>query len=132
MSVACGDWTGTLDDFHGRFVRLVFGGPVSATTRPDLVIIVADPNGSAVPAGVCVVNDETVGRAYAVITGVDLRDLPGTQILIDGAGWLRAVNRPNDPANWNDPLALAAAIQDLQAHPLAARGGMTMPMHMQM
>ena len=132
LSVTCGNWSGTLDDFHGRFVRLVFGGPVTDATRPDLVTIVAGANGSAVPASACTANDETVARAYAVITGIDRSALPGTQILIDGAGWLRAVNRPDDPANWNDPRALAAAIGDLRAHPISAGTGMSMPMNMKM
>ncbi len=132
LSATCGNRTVTLDDLRGRPVRLVFGGPVTASTRPDLVTIVADPDGPTVPAGDCVVSDETVARAYGVVTGIDGSALPGTQILIDGAGWLRAVGRSNGPANWNDPRALTAAIQDLEAHPVAARAGMSMPMNMKM
>lgn len=57
-------------------------------------------------------------RAYAAVTGVSPGRMAGMQVLVDGEGWLRAVQRPGAGPSWDDPSALAAAVRDLQAHPL--------------
>jgi hypothetical protein len=51
--------------------------------------------------------------------------LPGTQFLIDGKGWLRAVHHPGFAASdWNDPAVLTAEVKELQSHPVAGSAGM--------
>jgi hypothetical protein len=76
-----------------------------------------------------VASDPAAREAYAIVAGVAAHDLDGTEILIDGEGWLRALQRPGAPAAWSDPHALAAELDKIRAHPIAADPA---PMHMQM
>ncbi len=130
LEADCADGrTATLGDLRGQVVRLVFG---AATPMPGVLTILATSDPKVRPgAGVCVTEDETVPRAYAIVTGIAPRDLPGAQVLVDGQGWLRAVQRPGASPGWNDPRALAAAVRGIEGHPLAA-GTEHMPMNMRM
>jgi putative copper export protein/mono/diheme cytochrome c family protein len=132
LQATCGARTVTLGDLRGRFVRLVFGGPMSGETGGDVVTILAGTGGTSLGEGACAADDGSVPQAYAVVSGIPEHELPGTQFLIDGRGWLRAVQRPGDPESWNDPQALATELRDLKAHPIAAstRGGEPMNMRM--
>jgi hypothetical protein len=132
LQATCGDRTITLGDLRGRFVRLVFGGPISGDTGGDVVTILAGTGGTALPTGVCAADDGSVPRAYAVVSGIPEHALPGTQFLIDGGGWLRAVQRPGDPKSWNNPQALAIELHKLKAHPIEESPGTGEPMNMRM
>ena len=119
----------TLGDLRGQVVRLIFG---TAPPTPGVITILATSDPRARPgAGVCVADDETVPRAYAIVTGIARGELPGTQVLVDGQGWLRAVQRPGASPGWDDRQVLAGAVRDIEAHPLAA-GAEHMPMNMRM
>ncbi len=119
----------TLGDLRGQVVRLIFG---TAPPVPGVLTILATSAPRARSgAGVCVADDETVPRAYAIVTGIARGELPGTQVLVDGQGWLRAVQRPGASPGWDDRQVLAGAVRDIEAHPLAA-GAEHMPMNMRM
>jgi putative copper export protein/mono/diheme cytochrome c family protein len=123
------DHTVALGDLHGGFVRLVIG-PVAAPSGLPATTFEATTDPAAHPApGRCIVRDAAVLQAYRIIAGLPEGDLPGTQFLIDGDGWLRAVQRAGATSSWNDPAALSAAIRTLEAHPVAASAPMG---HMQM
>ena len=130
LEADCSDGrTVTLGDLRGQVVRLVFGAVPPA---PGVLTILATSDPNARPgAGVCATDDETVPRAYAVVIGIAPSDLPGTQVLVDGQGWLRAAQRPGRSPGWDDPRALAAAVRDIEGHPLAA-GAEHMSMNMRM
>ena len=119
MEANCGDGrTVTLSDLRGQVVRLVFGTVPSA---PSVLTILATSDPNARPgAGLCVADDETVPQAYVVVTGISARDLPGTQILVDGQGWLRAVQPAGAAPDWDDPRVLAAKVTEIEHHPLGA------------
>ena len=120
--VACGGKSLALHDLRGQFVHLTIGKPPAG----------ADTAAIAARAMSCNVTEGAAATAYAVIAGIALADLPGTRFLIDGQGWLRALQRSGGPQSWNDPHALAAEINELATHPIAAAPGpgdhMNMPM----
>ncbi len=116
--------TVSLADLRGGFVRIVVGDAAPAAVPGVTTILIgADPSPHAQDHA-CASADENVPLAYAIIAGVAPGALPGTQFLVDGAGWLRAVQRPGDQAGWNDPQRLLADIRRFRAHPLAAGAGM--------
>ena len=123
----------SLADLQGGFVRLVFDaapslpGPVPGVTA---ILVGADLAIQPAP-GFCVARDGAVPRAYAIVSGTAPNELAGTQFLIDGNGWLRAMQRPSRAPGWDDPDKLLAAMRQLQAHPVAASVGMDHA-HMQM
>ena len=125
----------TLADLGGGFVRLVIAGaaPAPVTPLPGLTTIVASSDPALHPSpGLCVARDEDIAGAYAIVSGSTPSGMTGAEFLIDGAGWLRAMQHPQQgPGGWNDPQALLANIQALQAHPVAAVAG-GMHAHMQM
>lgn len=109
-------------DFQGQVVRL-------GISRSNPVTVQADPDTKAARSRECEGEDATAAAAYALVSGIPARDLPGSQFLIDDQGWLRAVRRPAQAGRGDDPDALAAVIDDLRRHPVAASGsgGMIMP-----
>ena len=120
----------SLADLRGGFVRLVIGASSPAVQGVTTILATTDP--AAHPAaGVCVTGDEDVPRAYAIVAGLASSDISGTEFLIDGEGWLRAVQRPAQKPGWDDPGLLAADIRQLAAHPIPADAGMSHA-HMQM
>ncbi len=123
LQAACGGQMLALHDLRGRFARLVIGEASTTATIADV---------DAMNPIICVVADSSVPSAYAIVAGITPADLPGTQFLIDGQGWLRAVQPPGGPLSWSDPQALAAEIRALAAHPVDAAPGpsdhMNMPM----
>lgn len=123
----CGGKTVTLDDLRGHIVRLIIGTVRPMAPNPDVTTIFATP---APGPAACFATDELVPLAYAVVSGVAAHDLPGTAFLIDGDGWLRAMQRPDAAATWDDPKTLAAEIGVIRAHPLAAPTPMPMDMKM--
>ena len=122
-----GGRTVSLNDLHGGFVRLVIG-----TAPPDAVTgtttILADSGPAILPSpGICVANGQDLPRAYAIVTGRTPAEMAGTEFLIDGDGWLRAMQGPTAAPAWNDPKRLASDIRQYAAHPIGATHA-----HMQM
>ena len=114
-----GDRTRSLADFRGGFVRLVLG-TTPGTPDPSVTTILATTNPAARPGpGLCIADDAALPSAYGIVSGLAPQDLAGTQILIDGQGWLRAVQPGRTGAGWNDTQRLAATIRQLQADPIA-------------
>ncbi len=121
LQVACAGAPLSLHELHGRFVRLIVGAPSTegaATTAGDSVS--------------CTTADKSAELAYGTISGIPSAQLPGTQFLIDGQGWLRALERRDGPQDWDDPQALAAQIRELAMHPVDAAPGPADHMNMQM
>lgn len=108
----------TMDDLRGRIVRIVFG-PAHAAAGMVTVQVTRDPR-TGLEDGLCIANGDDVWQAYAVVTATASGALPGTQVLVDGAGWLRAVHAPGTGPSWDDPAALQDALNPILAHPLEA------------
>jgi putative copper export protein/mono/diheme cytochrome c family protein len=126
VQAACVRRTVSLADLQGRFVRLAFGSaPVGPNpVRVTTILVNPDPGLQPGPR-LCIVRDPAVAQAYAIIAGLPAGELPGTQFLIDGKGWLRAVHHPGyAPGDWNDPAVLAAKVKELRSHPLGGAAGM--------
>jgi mono/diheme cytochrome c family protein len=108
----------SLADLRGGFLRLVDGaaGAVAGVTT----IVFGVPSGTQPGPGLCVADDQGLPRAYGIV--------------VDGAGWLRAVQRASMQPGWTDAAALAREIAQLKANPVhqAEPGGMTMDMKMDM
>jgi putative copper export protein/mono/diheme cytochrome c family protein len=127
----CGARAVELSDLRGRFVRLVIGGapPVPATQDAAVTILAAMPDGSS-PGNTCLTRDETVPSAYAIIAGLAPAAMTGVQFLIDGDGWVRAMQ--TGPGGWDDPKRLDAEVTALRehmpAHAVSANEPMKMPM----
>ena len=73
--------------------------------------------------------DAAVPAAYAIVSGQRQEALAGMQVLIDGAGWLRATQPGGALAGgampgWNDRRALLAELRSLAAHPIASDAGL--------
>jgi putative copper export protein/mono/diheme cytochrome c family protein len=127
----CGAAQFQLSDWQGRFVRLVIGAVPPGPADDGVVTVVAGAAGP-VPEGVCVARDETVPAAYAVVTGMAPAALKGAQFLIDGDGWLRAVQMPDAAMGWDDAGMLKAEITALRRQPVGAVASAAMPMNMKM
>ncbi len=127
FQVRCGDAIIVSSDFRASFVRLVIGPAPAGPSPPGLVEIGTQPG----PPGACVAADAKVPAAYAIIAGIAPAALAGTQFLIDGEGWLRALQRPGATMGWDDARMLSAELQALRQRPVAsAPAGMHMDMKM--
>ena len=91
------------DDLQGAMWRVVFGTTAPPAAIPTILLA------SHPVAGACVADDEASRQAFALVAGIGVEDTDGTQILIDGAGWLRSVAAPGQA------LDLAAAAKPLPA-----------------
>jgi putative copper export protein/mono/diheme cytochrome c family protein len=118
-----------LDDLRGRVVHVIAASgsmppPPPAPAGINVATILLARDRSVKPVGsACVTVEPSAWDAFAVLLGVAPDALAGTQVLADSNAWLRVRWRPGDPGNWNDPQALAAAIRDIAAHPLAVAAG---------
>ena len=113
----------TLADLRGGFVRLVFG-PQAAPAMPGVFTVLAGADLPApAPSGPCVARGTAVAMAYAVVSGTAPDALAGMEFLIDGDGWLRAMQRPGQVPGWSDPAALLADVKRFGAQPVAAASG---------
>jgi cytochrome c553 len=128
FAASCGGKTVTLGDLRGHIVRLIIGPAEPMAPNPDVTTIFATTHPAPTA---CVVDDEMAPLAYAVVAGVTAHDLPGTAFLIDGDGWLRALQRPGATATWHDPRALASEVHAIRAQPIKAPAP-SMPMDMKM
>lgn len=131
FDLQCGTRTQKLDALRGLPVRLILGGTGMIGPQPGMMTIFATASPVSVP-GVCMTYDPSVPQAYAIAAGTAPSLPPGTQLLIDADGWLRAVQRPGAADSWNDPKALAAALAAMRAHRLAPQAPMPMSMNMPM
>ncbi len=131
LQAACdGGRSVSLADLRRGFVRLVLG-PAQPVAVPGLTTVLATSDPATKPSpGLCIARDETIPAAYAIVSGASPADVAGSAYLIDGAGWLRELQRPGAPG-WNSPQALLADIRQLQAKPIAAKPRAMDP-HMQM
>jgi putative copper export protein/mono/diheme cytochrome c family protein len=118
-----------LDDLRGRVLHIV-ADPESApptppvSSGPDVVTILLSRDRKAKPIGsACVTVEPAAWKAFAILAGVAPDALAETHMLADQNGWLRARWRPGDQNDWNDPRALAAAIDDIATHPIAIAAG---------
>jgi putative copper export protein/mono/diheme cytochrome c family protein len=120
----------SLADLRGGFVRVLIGAhPPQSSPGVTTLLLTADP--AAHPAnGLCIADDAVVPRAYAIVAGLDPDTSSGAQFLIDGDGWLRAVQRPGTKEVWGEPGGLTAEIEALKAHPVAPTPGGRMQMDM--
>ncbi len=120
-----------LDDLRGRVLRIVAvsGEAAALHVSPEAAgitnIILARNSMAAMGPTACVASEPETWTAFAILSGVADEALAGEQILTDQNGWLRALWRPGDPGNWNDPPALAAVVADIAARPIAADTGGT-------
>ena len=103
------------------------------TAPPEPGVLTIETAAGAEPrASLCVADDGTVLQAYAIVSGLSPQLLSGAQILIDADGWLRAIQLPGAAPGWDDPTSLAAAVRDVEQHPLAKSQDRAMPMGMRM
>jgi putative copper export protein/mono/diheme cytochrome c family protein len=132
FGIRCGERMMQLSDLRGRFVRLVFGmvPPASANVDGVATIAAAVPGNPATDA--CVAIDETVPSSYAILSGSAAEEMTGTQFLIDEDGWLRAMQKSTEPADWDNPNALRAEITTLRAHKVTNSVMSAAPMNMPM
>ena len=124
------DRTVSLADLRGGFVRLVIGtAPPAAEAGVTSILATSDPAARPSP-GVCMADDQDLPRAYAIVSGLTEAGLPGAEFLIDGDGWLRAVQPATSGPGWNDPAVLEGDVRRLAAHPVtgseASHAGMQM------
>ena len=131
FSTGCGANGLSLSGLRGHFVRIVIGA--ASAMKPDAVQISVVPDilpANAISAPLCVTQDRTVARAYAVLSGSAVDAMAGMQFIVDPQGWLRAMQPASGPSNWNDPKMLMAEIRALRAQTLASSqaGPMKMPM----
>jgi putative copper export protein/mono/diheme cytochrome c family protein len=121
LAASCGDGSSLdLEGLRGRFVRIIAARPGEepppAAAAIPTIRLLEEPG----EAPGCVASGPEVWTAYAVVAGVAPEALAGTQFLVDPAGWLRLSLKPSQAAAWASEAGLAAAMQDLAAHPLAA------------
>jgi len=132
FDLQCGSQTQQkLAALRGRPVRLILGGTAMIGPQPGMTTIFASDNPVSVP-GACTTFDASVPQAYAAVGGTAASLPAGTQFLIDGDGWLRAIQPPGGADNWNDPKALAAAVAAMRVHRLAPQVAAPMSMNMPM
>jgi mono/diheme cytochrome c family protein len=121
FEASCGDGqTRSPMDFPGRFMRLVFGG-----TAAPARLVAAWPEAAS---EVCGSDDQLLPEAYAIVSGTPPERMPGTQFLIDGDGWLRAMQQAGAAPGWDDTKVLKLEIRQLDAHPVAPRAPLSMQM----
>src|SRR5271166_4454047 len=127
FDVECADGrTLDLDDLRGRMLRIV---AVSGDEAPPpvppagneitTIILTRGRAVGSVPAN-CVASEPETWTAFSILSGVASESLAGEQVLVDQNAWLRAAWRPGEPGDWTNPQALAAAVRDIAANPIAA------------
>ncbi len=131
FQLQCGDSARQLADLDASFVRLVIGAAPAGAATPGLVSPIGTLPG---PAGGCVAGDAAVVAAYAILAGREPAALAGAQFLIDGAGWLRAIQLPGAAPGWDAAGALSATLLALRQHPVSPAPVASAPagMHMDM
>jgi putative copper export protein/mono/diheme cytochrome c family protein len=133
FSLQCGGHDEKLSGLRGQPIRLILGGDAAIKAEPGMVTILAAPDAAAHAApGVCVADDPAIPQAYAIVSGTAPNLPDGEEFLIDGDGWLRAMQRPGGTPGWDDPAALAKAVAAMRAQKLSPAAPAPMPMNMPM
>lgn len=117
MALTCaGLSAANIADLRGRTVHAI---TEQAPEEPGEYAVTVDLNdGAAPPAGGCAAVDPTARDAYAILAGMPLATLTGTEFLIDPDGWLRAIHRVRTPGGWHTRDELTEAISGLRANPI--------------
>jgi mono/diheme cytochrome c family protein len=102
-----------LSDLRGKVVRIVVGPPAASPNLPTIFLDPGPPKPDA-----CVAAAPEVRQAYAIVAGVTPEALAGMSFLIDANGWLRELDRPDDPAL--TPATLVEDARRFAAEPLGA------------
>ena len=114
----------------GPVRRVVFlargqAAPLPLTGLPDVpvvtVMLAAEHVMMQPTATACVASDPAIRAAYAVVTGLTASQLEGKEALIDGNGWLRAVQAQDS--------APAATLRRIALAPLPRGSTFIMPHH---
>ena len=93
----------------------------SGPAFPGMQVIELQRNMGADLRRSCMSNDPAAWNAFAVIAGLTPDDLDGTRILVDADGWLRALWKPGDKPDWNDPGAFSQVVRQVLGSPVASR-----------
>ena len=113
----------TTDDLRGRVLLLVVEQPGTPPPKPAGVgvfpIVLTREEADRLD---CVSADPAAWDALAAVTGQSPVKLAGSRVLVDANGWMRAFKAGPDAAAWDDPDALAAAVEAIAA-PITATGG---------
>jgi putative copper export protein/mono/diheme cytochrome c family protein len=133
LPVACdGVTASTTADLLGHVVHVIVGDPPKNQPQvappadlPSITLIVpADEAADTRPEpGTCVAAGPAAWNAYAVLAGLPLDEVAGTEFLVDPNGWLRVVQRPGATGGWHTRNDLLAAIRDIRDHPIEQRQG---------
>ena len=128
FDATCADGrTVDLDDLRGRVLRIVAVSDDDAATVPvppagtdvATIILTGKPTTRS-NSTACVAREPETWPAFAILLGVPSEGLAGKQVLVDQNGWLRAQWQPGNSGDWTNPEALAAAVRDIMAQPIAA------------
>ncbi len=126
FSLACpGQDALATGDLRGRVLYLVatqpgVPPPVMAAGRALPIMLARDAPGPH--AAVCTSADDAAWDALAVVTGQPRDGFAGSRMLVDASGWMRAFKAPAEAATWDDPGALAAAVEAIAVPIQAAEG----------
>ena len=115
-----------MDDLRSRNLLFIAGDlPARLPAIPGLAVIqLARSPGALPPEGVCVAAETDTWPAFAILVGVAPDRLDGAEILADRTGLLRERSLPGLAGGWiGDDAALAAAVADVDAHPVPAPAG---------
>jgi mono/diheme cytochrome c family protein len=82
-----------LEELRGRAIRIVAGSE-PAPSELDAVTVLVSRGATSPTDDACVAAEPQVWSALAILVGASADALPGTQVLVDANGWLRAVSRP--------------------------------------
>jgi mono/diheme cytochrome c family protein len=110
------------EDLRGKAIHVIAGmdadSPVLASAGSVPVVRLYLTRGTApAPSAGCVSQSADAWPAFAVLAGVPPDRLDGTQFLIDPAGLIRRIWRPNQAGPTGDPIALLAAVRDICENP---------------
>lgn len=124
FSLACpGRDSLTTDDLRGRVLYLMAGQPGALPRIAGAVMIVLTRDEPERHSALCASSDPATWDALAAVTGQPPDGLAGSRVLVDAGGWMRAFKAGPDAAAWDDPGALAAALDAIAAEPITAAVG---------
>lgn len=112
----------SMASLRSRFVRGITADDRKPTTHASEAFNVRldRESGPPPPPGGCVSATASAWPAYAILAGIPPDRLASAEFLLDPSGWLRALRRPGEPPDWNDPITLGAAIRGMREQPITA------------
>ena len=113
----------TTDDLRGRVLHLVAGQPGELPRIAGALPVVLTRDEPERHSALCASSDPAAWDALAAVTGQHPDRLAGSRVLVDANGWMRAFKAGPDAAAWDDPGALAAAVEPIAAKPISAAAG---------